>query len=594
MKLNWIKTVLIGLVILLNFNIFKTELASSFSSFKGKNLVSDVKMGRLWGNFNQLKEGAVEYSGWSEKDTIDLSLDPQTKGLVIYEFEKPKTANLVILQLSFYYPINGSNKISVSTDKANWQTISENQHSLSTSLDVTKHLKDSNRFWIKLEAANNNIKTASKPPIVILNDFCLFFYQREFKIPRLVLMFATTFLPILLIIRPNSKKAIKLILLFLVFSLGLHLSLQNLYDNRYHSFDNDVICLTQEVPRFLSLDVKGKLLGNYCGNKESLVMLIIIAFFKIFGLYSEMALRLSSLLFHWLTIVFIFIFGKKIKSFTTGLIAALFLSIHPYLIHLSTRGMRDSAFTFIATVFIYLLFATDLKLLRNKVMLFLTGMFSIYLRLHSLLQFISIVPIFILFKTIKKGFPLKHCSKYFNSLKQSLFVVLSLFLIALPLILSNLKTYHTWNYSEAMHLKWNTNVEFVGQPGFPSKESVALNPFQGPEISPFTYFFKLHTLPDLIISSLAGVRKTFEDLYFRDNWLGLVLFISGGWLMLKNKQLWYIPFLVFFLEIPHFFLATKNLIEYRSMTHSLPLIALTIGFAIDKIIATIRKEIKNI
>ena len=145
-----------------------------------------------------------------------------------------------------------------------------------------------------------------------------------------------------------------------------------------------------------------------------------------------------------------------------------------------------------------------------------------------------------------------------------------------------------------MHWKWNANVEFAGRPGFPSKEEMTINPFQGPKISATTYFFKLHTLPDLIISSLAGVRKAFEDLYFRDNWFGLVLFIAGGYLMLRNKSLWYIPVLVFFLEIPHFFLVAKNLVEFRSMTHSLPLIALTIGFAIDKIIATIRKEIKNI
>ena len=142
-----------------------------------------------------------------------------------------------------------------------------------------------------------------------------------------------------------------------------------------------------------------------------------------------------------------------------------------------------------------------------------------------------------------------------------------------------------------MHLKWNSNVEFAGQPGFPSKESVALNPFQGPEISPATYFFKLHTFPDLAISTLGGVIKTFQYLYFKKNLIGFYLFIIGSYLIIKKKNLWYILFLVFFLELPHFFLASKNLVEYRSMTHSLPFIALVIGYALDQIIAKIKSNI---
>jgi len=592
MKLNLIKGVLVGLVILINLGLYKQDLITSFNSFYGKNLISDIKLGSLWSNFDKLRTDAVEYSGWSEKDPIDLSLDPQTKGLAIYEFEKPFSANLVVLQLAITHPSNGSNKISVSTDQVNWQTIADNQRIHFIPTDITQYLNDNQNFWIKIEAENNNVQPTTKPT-VILYDFYLMFYQREFKIPRLVLMLTTIFLSILLIMKPKSKQTVKLILVFLVFSLGLHLSLQNLYDNRYRSFDSDIICLTQEIPRFISLNLKDKLLGNYCGNKESGVVLILLSFWKIFGYGSEMGIRLSSLFFHLVTIIFIFFFGKKIKSFTTGLVAALFISLHPYLISLSGRGMRDPAFTFIITVFIYLLFTTNLKLLRNKVMVFLTGMFSIYLRLHSLLQFISIVPIFILFQVIKKGFPLKHYSQYLNSLKKSLFVILSLSLIALPLIFHNLKIYDTWSHSEQIYLRWNANVEFAGKPGFPSKESVTMNPFQGPEISSYTYFFELHTIPDLVISSFKGVIKTFTGLYFKNNLFGFILFIIGGWLMFKNKQLWYIPFLVFFLEIPHFFLVEKNLLEFRSMTHSLPLIALAIGFAVDRIIATIKREIKN-
>ena len=469
------------------------------------------------------------------------------------------------MQLGLAKPAKGGNRISVSTDQLNWQTVRENEYLHMVPLELTSLLNGHKQFWVKIEANN---ESKSGPAEVILYDFYLMFYQHEIKFPPLVLILTTIFLPVLLIIRPRKPVAIKLLLLFLVLILALHLSLKNLYDYRYHSFDSDIFCLVQEIPRFQSMELKSALLGNYCSNKESLNPLIIIAFWKIFGSGSEMGIRLSSLVFHLLTVVFVFFYGKKISSVITGLTAALFVGAHPYLIELSGRGLRDTAFTFIIMVFAYLLFETNLKKFGSKIAIFLTAIFSIYLRLHSLIQLAGLTLVWVIAK---------------RNLKQGVLLMLALFLIAWPLIATNLKTYQTWNYSEEMHLIWNTNVEFSGKPGFPTKESVALNPFQGPAISPLKYFFKLHTLPDLVVSTLTGVRKAFEDLYFRHYKPLVILFIAGGWLMMRSRLLWYIPVLVFLLEIPHFFLAAKNLVEFRSMTQSLPFIGLTIGYIIDRL-----------
>ena len=549
-----------------NFIIYWHSLADSFNSFNGKNLVSEVKLGRLWGNFDKLRSDAIEFSGWSEKDAIDLSLEPQTQGLAIYELFQPAEARVAILQLSLTHPNPGSNRVSVSTDRQTWlPVITNNRFEHLVTVDLSKYVAGRDRFFIKIEAVNDSL---SGTTVVILYDFYLLFFARPIIFPPLTLMLTTIFLPILLIIKHKRQTKLKLILLFLVLMIGLHLSLKNLYDYRYRAFDSDVICLTQEVPRFLSLDLKSALLGNYCGNKESLNPLIIIAFWKIFGFGSEMGIRFSSLIFHWLTILLVFWYGKKIKSFAVGLVAALFIGTHPYLIQLSARGLRDSAFTFIITLFVYLLFETGLKRLGSRIAVFFTSLFSIYLRLHSLIQLIGLTLIFVIAK---------------RKLKHGVILTAMLLLIAWPLIATNLKTYQTWNYSEEMHLKWNANVEFAGQPGFPSKESMTLNPFQGPSISAFTYFFKLHTLPDLVISTVRGTIKTFQSLYFKDNPIGYLLFFLGAWLLFFNRRLRYVLLMVFVLELPHFFLAAKNLVEYRSMTQSLPFIGLTIGYIIDKL-----------
>ncbi len=579
MKSKVIKATLICIVLLVNFFSYKKIVNQSLTSLKGKNLVSHIKLGRLWGNFDKLRTEAIEFSGWSKKDNIDLSLDPQTKGKAIYKFLKPPEAKKIILQLALSFPRRGTNRVRISTDQKNWQAIVEKKGYHFSPFDLTSIIKDSSQFFVMIEAENNNPITDKSKPSVILYDFYLMFYQKEFILPPILLMLSTLFFPILFILKPKSKNTIKLSLLFIVFGIGLQLSINNLNHYLYRSFDSDVICLTQEMPRFLSMDSKSALLGNYCGNKESVIMLILLFFFNLFGTNSEIALRLSSLIFHLLTIGLVFMYGKKIKSFTTGLIASLFIGTHAYLVQLSARGLRDSAFTFALTLLIFFIFEANYKKIIAKISFILTSLFLVYLRLHSLFQIITIVPVLAVCKRIKK-------SPY---IRQSLFIIITLILISFPIINHNLKTYDTWNYSEQMHLKWNANVEFAGKPGFPSKESVAINPFQGPPISPFTYFFKLHTIPDLIKSTIGGIIKTFQFLYFKKNIFGFFIFLYGGWLMVKTKKNWYIPFLVFYLEMPHFFLATKNLVEYRSMTHSLPFIGLTIGFAIDKILTKLKK-----
>ena len=565
MKFTLTKVGLIILVLVTNFIFYRSSLATAFNSFRGKNLVSEVKMGKLWGNFDKLRTDAIEFSGWSEQDNIDLSLEPQTKGIAVYKLTKPANARVAVLQLGLAKPATGGNWISISTDQLNWQTVRENQYLHLVPLELTSLIDGHEQFWVKIEANNDAV---SGPLANVLYDFYLMFYDHQFIFPNLLLILTTIFVPLLVIIRPGRDKMIQAILLFSVLASGLYLSWHKLFLNRYHSFDSDVICLTQEVPRFLSLNLKSALLGNYCGNKESLNPLIIIASWKIFGTGSEMAIRFSSWIFHVLTIILVFLYGKKIRSFTTGLIAALFIGLHPYLIELSTRGLRDSVFTFIITLFVYLLWETNLKKLAKKIAIFLTSIASIYLRLHSLVQLIGLTLVFVIAKrNIKHGFSL----------------ILMLLLIAWPLIATNLKTYQTWNYSEEMHLKWNANVEFAGQPGFPSKESMTLNPFQGQSISAFTYFFKLHSLPDLVISTVSGTIKTFQSLYFKDNPIGYLLFFLGAWLLFFNRRLRYVLLMVFVLELPHFFLAAKNLVEFRSMTQSLPFIGLTIGYIIDRI-----------
>lgn len=561
MKHRPIQLLLLSLVLLANLFAFKKQLVESYQSLKGKNLIEDISIGRNWSNFERFKNDSIEFTGWSEINRVDLALDPQSKGIVIYQFNRPQEAKVVSLHADLSRSNLINSQLSVSTDKENWQEFSLQ----SPPWNITEIIGDNRTFWIKIEGENN---AQSGNPAVLLYQFSLMYYQKEIIFPPLTFMLATIFLPVLLIFCPKRKKVFGWLLFFIVFELGLNLGLEKLGENRYKILDNDVICLIHVTPQFLAADWKEGLLGNYCGNKESLNPLIIAAFWKLFGYGSEMAVRLSSFFFHLLTIIVVFFYGRKIKSDLVGIIASLFIATHPYLIELSTRGMRDTAFTFLVTVFAFLLWETNLYKLKSMAAIFITAAMSIYLRLHSLLQFIGLV-----------GLWLIDTRKW----RQAIIIIGSLLILTFPLVAHNLDKYGTWNYSEQMHLKWNANVEFAGQPGWPTKEEMARRPFDGPAISAFTYFFKLHTFSDLVKTTINGVISTFQYLYFRSFRLGILLFIWGVLLILRERRLRYIPVLVFLLEIPHFFLQGKGLVEYRSMTQSLPFIGLTLGYIIDRL-----------
>jgi hypothetical protein len=62
-------------------------------------------------------------------------------------------------------------------------------------------------------------------------------------------------------------------------------------------------------------------------------------------------------------------------------------------------------------------------------------------------------------------------------------------------------------YDQAKHSRWFTNVEFAGQPGFPSKEEVARDAYTGPRITFWEYVFRLHSPGQVALGYLRGYGK---------------------------------------------------------------------------------------
>lgn len=92
----------------------------------------------------------------------------------------------------------------------------------------------------------------------------------------------------------------------------------------------------------------------------------------------------------------------------------------------------------------------------------------------------------------------------------------------------------------------NRNLEFperMGTPGFPTAEEYAANWAAGPRISPMTYFFGYHSVPQFVEYSVKGFVRIFPTILFRDQPITLWLFVLGMALLLARRR-WLVPFVV--------------------------------------------------
>ncbi|MCX5902836.1 MAG: hypothetical protein NTV89_05070, partial [Proteobacteria bacterium] len=84
--------------------------------------------------------------------------------------------------------------------------------------------------------------------------------------------------------------------------------------------------------------------------------------------------------------------------------------------------------------------------------------------------------------------------------------------IAVVLVLPHLyNTYTRYGdpfYAINHHTRFYANIEFAGKPGFPTTEQIAKEGwYAGPKITPFEYYFKHHTLWQVVKNSTMGLAK---------------------------------------------------------------------------------------
>ncbi|MCB2156895.1 glycosyltransferase family 39 protein [bacterium] len=98
-------------------------------------------------------------------------------------------------------------------------------------------------------------------------------------------------------------------------------------------------------------------------------------------------------------------------------------------------------------------------------------------------------------------------------------------------------------YSSTVHTRFYLNAEHIGEPGWPTAEEYRANPYSGDPVTSLGYFFKFHTLPEVIVGHVKGYWNLFVwrhprvSMFFGWEWL-MIPGLVGAWAMLRDRKWW--------------------------------------------------------
>jgi hypothetical protein len=195
-----------------------------------------------------------------------------------------------------------------------------------------------------------------------------------------------------------------------------------------------------------------------------------------------------------------------------GLLAAGLLGMNPYLIGLSTQGMREEAYLIAVLCFVYVVFVSGARLsLRGQVIgLALSGVAVQLLRFNSYVILIPLLAVWAWRQTAGK--------RRYVALPVAFIVLLSV-----PHMVHNSRAYGDPMYSVNVHYAWTRNHEFVnfkkiGCDGCPSQEELQVNCCGGPPVGLYGYLFGMHSLEEIAERTSRG----YLDMYLRPTvWFGI-------------------------------------------------------------------------
>lgn len=544
---------------------------------KGEKLRQDAKL--VEGNFTFDANGVV--------------LHPGQNFSVTYRFEK-EPDDEVFIALWFYIVPGVSNQIQVIRPDGQFYSDQNLNLQGSPEIDLTEQLRGFSWFILKLSAtlaANapdkpvlvyDGIRLNLSSPIFIppLHELtflfiipwgiflALSFYQR-YKTYALPLAISGLFILLLKFNAIGDKFISAKQLAY--FSTGLAIfsywrfakgspihSLINLlllfiivtgFNSRWDSFTKVINSpLSPDAITYLGIarNMKGLFDTDF---REPLFLWAVKIFFFLFG-SSEINLRLMTLFASLITIWLTYIFATRMTHSTlVGLLAALLIAQSDGYIFQNLRGLRLEIYMLTIIPFIYVLLIRQKPIDLKYALLvgFLAGLNQL-----NNLSAISFCSLLILYFAIRQKWKLWLIP----------IPIILAFLITIPHLIHNKRQFGDAFYASNIHARYYRNQEFKGQPGFPTEEEVRIDGYTGSHITTFDYFFKLHSLSEVIQRNFLGIKL----LYFSEKSLKNILtsqFLYFFYIIGLIIMLFYsIDFIICFLLLnitSYFFVGTPSI-----------------------------------
>ena len=571
---RWRKPVLAVLLILASFVVFHREVRFLFE--EDPKLIAEVTE-----NFNYgvvQRPEALENHGFVAGPK-GWELPPYTSGRLIYKSPHPIGPQGVAFLSLFFYRASPQvqNALRLSLDGGRtFAPIAQNVHLLGRRIDLTPFMPSGGTFELLFEAENG-----SSSPVLVLDRMDLRLFERRPTLPpspRQMSQAVLAFSFAIVLLTPNWRRTLPLLL---ILSVGFFLRSLNFERVIYSPLDPDAQGYRLYAERMTLFGEHGFYSASF-SMREPFFLLVARAFFQVFG-PSDTHLRSVSLLLSLVAILLTYRLAGELLGYGLGLLAALAMALNIPLIVESGRGLRLELEMVLLLLFCHVGFVK--REMAPLPRFFFLGFLGGLIVLTRSSYFPGLALLMVAAAVIHgRTFP-----------RISATASLALLIMVLLLAPHQFMIYKRhggpfWDVNQ--HTRFFANLEFAGQPGFPSREELERDAYAGPKITYAEYLFHLHTPAEAIIGILRGSLKiaTGMDMVGYRRPVAAILGFDPGWvdhvvtavgaigllLSLFLPGFRWLPLTLLALTFPVAFLYDKGLTEsYRLTMQAFPFFLLS-------------------
>jgi len=577
-----------------------------------------------------------------------LALSSGRAGEVVYKVTKEADEDVSLI-LWYYWNDLRQTLIEVSTNGADYHTVLENTHLTGRSLRLTPYATGRQEIWIRLTA---RIAAAGSPePWTVLDKIQIVKVKNPVNLPYLPGIFLFVAIPLTVFVwtrRDKREFAVILILavlimeavlswlwpdwiragpslplrrgsvvqqvsipwiwlgysfcvaaaalkkgggapcggplLLVLIALALILRWEALMEFQYHPLDPDAVGYRQ---------IADSMKHTYDTSfREPLWIWTIKFWFLLLG-SSDLNLRLLSVLLSLLLLAAAHkLFNDYAQKPAAALTAVALLTVHPYLIFMSIRGLRLEFYSLVILLLAYHVTVRREKVPHNRRLagLCMWGTAAVMQQLNSLI-----------FVPILWGYAFwRHKLRW----KKLIFPAAVLTVLLGPHLLYSHREFGDPLWSANVHAKWYRNYEFVdlkrvGCEGCPTLEEYQAQAHSGAPITALDYVFGMHSFSEVS----SRVAKGYADLFLRPSqyfWKQVGLQFS----ILYYAYLLGLAAMLFsrVRELLIFPVATINLLAFlvplgidaRLVEHTAPFVAYIMAYALWFLSISLRKALKRL